>query len=1092
MKEDVSVFPTSFAQQRLWFLDQLEPGLTAYNMSAAYRITGRLNVRALEQSLNEIVRRHEALRTTFASRDGQPVQIIATSSDLALSIIDLSDLSKGEREAEASRLVIEDAQQPFDITREVLRAPLLRLGAEEHVLALYAHHIAFDGWSWGVFYRELAALYDAFTQGKPSSLPELPIQYADFAIWQRQWLQGETLEAQLAYWEQQLRGASNLSLPTDRKRPAVQTYHGARRSLGLSPALAKGLKALSRREGATLFMTLLAAFKVLLYRYSGQTDILVGSPIANRNRTEIEGLIGFFVNTLVLRSDLSGQPSFRELLAQVREVSFQAYMHQDLPFDKLVQELNPERDMSRNPLFQVLFAFQNAPRHPFQLTGLSVTRWPLATTTTHFDLQLHLMEEAATLEGFFLYNTDLFEADTIARMSTHFQTLVQAIVADPNTPISHLPLLTEVERHQLLVEWNSTTVARPPGFCVHQLCENQVEQTPQAIAVECEEQQLTYRQLDSRANQMAHYLRRQGAGVETRVGIFVERSLEMAVSVLAVLKAGAAYVPLDPAYPSQRLAFMIEDAGLSVILSQEDLLRQLPKHSAQVICLDADWPRIASESSDKPPAVATPDSLAYVLYTSGSTGWPKGVAMPHRALTNRILWQMEHTALRKACRTLQFNSLSFDVSFTDLFLPWCSGGTTVIATEEVRSDLGSLAKFIIEQSIERIDLPFVALHHLALAFDEQPEPPACLKEVISTAEPLQIGPELRNLFRRLPGCSLRNQYGPTETHVVTALDLAAAPESWPVLPAIGRPITNAQVYLLDSNLLPVPIGVPGELYIGGDCLARGYLNRPDLTAEKFIPHPFSTEPGARLYRTGDLARYRPDGNVEFLGRRDHQVKIRGFRVELGEIETAIGQLPEVREAVVTAPGDSSLGRALVAYLVLEHGASFSTREARELLKQRLPVHMVPSAFVLLEALPLTPSGKVNRQALPTPDKARPELDEAYAPPNSDTERALAAMWAQVLGLEQIGVHDNFFELGGHSLLATQVASRLRATFQVELPLRSLFETPTIAGLVSTLEKTRQADTGLQAPAISPVSRESRRVPGSRTANRALHEEGQGS
>ena len=1066
--------PLSFAQQRLWFLDQLVPGNPFYNVSAAVRMTGRLNVTALAQSLNGIVQRHETLRTTFATADGQPFQVIVTALTLPLPMVDLREIPGMEREAEARRLAMGDEQRPFDLARgPLLRTTLLQMEAEEHVLLLTMHHVVSDGWSLGVLIREIAALYQAFSTGEPSPLPELPIQYADFAVWQREWLQGKVLDAQLSYWKRQLAGApAVLEMPADRPRPPVQTYRGAQQAFALPRSLTEALKRLSQQEECTLFMMLLAAFKALVYRYTGHEDIVVGSPIANRTRAEIEGLIGFFVNTLVLRTDLGGNPSFRELLGRVREVALGAYAHQDLPFEKLVEELQPERDMSRNPLFQIMFVFQNAPMAPLELWGLTLSMLEFARGVARVDLEFHLWEVPEGLDGFVLYNTDLFEAGTIARMLSHFQTLLEDIVADPERRILDSQLLTDAERHQLLVEWNDTETEYPQDKCIHELFEAQVERTLDAVAVVFKDQQLTYRELNRRANQLAHHLQALDVGPDVPVAISMKRSLDMAVGVLGILKAGGVYIPLDPIYPQERLAFMLQDAQSPVLLTQHQLLDNLPEYKRHIVCLDTGWQTIEHMPQVTPPRVVTPDNLAYIIYTSGSTGRPKGVAMRHRPLTNLMHWQGHATALSQPARTLQFASLSFDASCHEVFFTWSSGGTLVLISEDTQRDAVALLKVLNEASIERLFLPFVALQHMAqVVADQDAVVPAKLREVMTAGEQLQITPQIESLFNELDGCALHNQYGPTEGHVVTAFTLGETPETWAALPPIGCPIANATIYILDQCLQPVPIGVPGELHIGGLVLARGYLGRPDLTAERFIPDPFSREPGAQLYKTGDLACYRPDGNIEFLGRIDHQVKVRGFRVELGEIEAVLGQHPAVQGTVVVAREDAPGDKRLVAYVVPDPDQVTGTSELRRFLQAKLPNYMVPSAFMMLEALPLTPSGKVNRRALPAPERGRPEMEGDLVAPSTPVEEMLAGIWAGILGLERVGVHDNFFELGGHSLLGTQVISRVRKAFQVELPLRKLFEMPTVAGLSERIEMARRSEQGLSAPPIVPVARD---------------------
>ncbi|MFQ5794231.1 MAG: amino acid adenylation domain-containing protein, partial [Candidatus Bipolaricaulia bacterium] len=1087
-------FPLSFGQERLWFLDQLDPSHPVYNESGAIRLQGSVNLAALEQSLNEIVRRHEVLRTTFATVDGQPVQVIAPALTLSLPVVDLRELPEAEQEAEVRRRVTEEAQRPFDLARgPLMRVTLLRLGKRDHVLLLTIHHIVCDGWSIGILVRELAMLYKAFSTGNPSPLPELPIQYADFAHWQREWLQGEVLESQLSYWKQQLGDDPPvLQLPTDRPRPPVQTFRGATQFFELPKALYESLKALSRREDVTLFMTLLAVFQALLSRYSGQEDIIVGTPIAGRTRAELEALIGFFVNTLVLRSDLSGDPSFRELLGRVRNVTLNAYAHQDLPFEKLVEELQPERSLSHTPLFQVMFQLYNAQMstlevdtgttvlelNPFQLYNVqmpaleapevTLSSLEADTGTTVSDLNLLMVEEAQGLRGWIEYSTDLFDGATIERMLGHFQTLLEGVVADPDRRLSDFPLLTETEQHQLLLEWNDTQADYPQDSCLHQLFEAQVEKTPDAVAVVFEDEQLTYQALNDRANQLAHHLQSMGVGPEVRVGMFMDRSLEMVIGLLGILKAGGAHVPLDPAYPKERLAFMLQDANVPVLLTQQQLLERLPEHSAEVICLDTDWQTIAQQSADNPTSDTTPNHLAYVIYTSGSTGTPKGVMIPHRGICNRLHWMQSAYRLTETDRVLQKTPFSFDVSVWEFFWPLLTGARLVVARPDGHRDNAYLVQLMAEQQITT--LHFVP--SMLQLFVEEPELEVgySLKRVICSGEALPIGLQERSFARLDAETELHNLYGPTEASIDVTCWACERDSQLRTVP-IGRPIDNTQIYILDAHLQPVPISVPGELYIGGVSLARGYHGRPALTGERFIPDPFSDEPGARLYKTGDLARYRPDGNIEFLGRNDDQVKIRGFRIEPGEIEAVLGEHPAVHEVVVLAREDAPGNRRLVAYLVVDQEPAPSTTELRRFLQQKLPEYMVPSAFVVLDALPLTPNGKVDRRALPAPDPTRPELERTFNAPRTSIEERVAGIWTELLGVEQVGVYDNFFELGGHSLLATQVISRVRDTFQVELPLRRLFELPTVAGLAESIEATRLTGQGLNVPPIRPVPRE---------------------
>jgi amino acid adenylation domain-containing protein/FkbM family methyltransferase len=1300
------------------------------------RLNGPLNMEALQKSLDAILSRHEILRTNIAVMDGNPTQVITESRSIKLSVIDLSQWSNRDHQAEMHRLVNAEARRPFNLSSDLmLRVTLLHLGENDHVLLLVMHHIASDAWSMGILYRELSALYQAFSTGEPCRLAELPIQYADFAIWQRQWLQGEVFEKQFSYWKRQLSGIPVLELPTDRPRPAVQTFPGGRQSLVLSKNLSNALKALSRKEGVTFFMTLLAAFQTLLHRYTGQEDIAVGSPIANRTRSEIEGLIGFFVNTLVLRTDLSGNPNFRELLARVRKVALGAYEHQDLPFEKIVEELKPERDLSHNPLFQIMFSLQNVPRQSVELPDLTLRAVDVTFGTAKFDLTLFMIEEAGSLTASLAYNTDLFNDATISRMLGHFQVLLQGIVANPDRRLSDLPILSQAEKQRLLVEWNNTKRDYPQDKCIHELFEAQVERSPNAVAVVFEDKQLTYRELNRRANQFAHHLQKLGVGPDVLVGICVERSLEMIVGVLAVLKAGGAYVPLDPAYPKKRLALMLEDAQMPVLLTQHRLVEELPAHEAQVVCLDTDWQVIARESEEMPISGTTPENLAYVIYTSGSTGTPKGVAVEHRQLSNYLHAVLEKMAIPSPANFATVSTFAADLGHTVIFSSLYTGGCLHVISETQASDPRTMADYLQHHSIDCLK---IVPSHLAALQD-----PSHPKHVLPR-QLLILGGEgsrtdwVESLHMLSPGCAILNHYGPTETTVGVLTYRMEATQGSPRtgnLP-LGRPIANVQIYLLDRHLQPVPIGVTGELHIARLSLARGYLKRPEMTAEKFIPDPFGDEQGARLYKTGDLARWLPDGNIEFMGRIDSQIKLRGFRIELGEIEAALGQHPDLREVAVLDLEDSPGQKRLVAYVVanknraptiagrrryklpnhmavaqlnkhetdyiyeeiferqayLRHGimigegdcvfdvganiglfvlfvdqmcktakvyafepnpfafdilsmnaslyasgtklfncglsnerkrASFtffpgfsllsgfyadrqvekevvktfmlnqqkagkadmaellehadgmlderfssttfptqlrtlssvmeeegiecidllkinvekseldvlngikdvdwkkikqivlevdvkenlhailsllerqgydfvveqdalldntqlcyvyairpsedrrlerdaertdfkrlpmlsdsllSPDELRLFLREKLPEYMVPSAFVFLDALPLTPNGKVDRRALPTPDESRPELKEAFVAPRTPAEKVIAAMWAEILKLEQVGIYDNFFDLGGHSLLATQVISRVRDTFHVELPLRTLFENPTVASL----------------------------------------------
>ena len=977
---------------------------------------------------------------------------------LSVPVVDLQHLPESEREIRVEQLATTEAQQPFDdlASSPLIRANVLKLTEVEHVLLLTIHHIVFDGWSWGIILRELATIYSALSNDLSPELPELPIQYADFAVWQREWLREEVLSSQLAYWKQQLSGVPGLlELPTDRVRPSTQTFRGAHQKFALSLELTEGLKTLSQRQGVTLFVTLLAAFQTLLYRYTGQTDICVGTPHANRDRPEIGGLIGFFVNTLVLRTDMSGNPSFEDLLSRVREVTQGAYAHQDLPFAKLVEELQIKRDLSYTPLVQVMLAFHNVPMPQIQIEGLTVSRLAIESATAKFDLSLSLENTSSGLIGEWEYNTDLFDATTIERMAEHFQTLLEAIIANPEQHLTELPLLTEPEQHQLLVEWNNTTKEYPKDKCVHQLFEEQVTLTPDAIALVFEGEQLTYKELNQRANRIAHHLQCLGVGPEVLVGICVERSIEMIVGLLGILKAGGAYVPLDPAYPSERIADVLEDSQLPILLTQQKQVASLPEHQARVVCLDALKQGISDASELPPSSGVTPENLAYVIYTSGSTGKPKAVLIEHRGLCNLATAQIKLFDVQPNSRVLQFASLNFDASIWEIVMALCSGAQLCLGTPKSLQPGEPLLGLLQDYLITHVTLVPSALAVLP------PEQLPALQSIIVAGEACPT-----NLVAKWSrGRRFFNAYGPTESTVCATV---AVCQEGTGVPPIGRPIDNTQIYILDRYLQPVPIGVPGELHIASVGLARGYLNRPDLTDEKFIPNPFSNEPGSRLYKTGDLARYLSDGNIEFLGRIDNQVKLRGFRIELGEIEAVLATHPQVQETTVIVREDIQSDKRLVAYVVpkteTEPKAALPTvNELRSFLKSKLPDYMVPNAFVILKAMPLTPNGKVDRRNLPVPDHTtRP--DAAYVMPQTKVEQIIASVWQEMLHVEKVGIYDNFFELGGHSLLVVQVHHKLQEILGVKLSVVQMFQYPTIhslsehlSGYLTTQDASRQSN-----------------------------------
>ncbi|MUH00250.1 amino acid adenylation domain-containing protein [Scytonema sp. UIC 10036] len=1088
---EVFIFPTSFAQQRLWFLNQLLPGNPIYNISAALRLTGSLNITALEQAFNEIVRRHETLRTTFLMVEGQPMQAIAPSLSIPLSVIDLRHFSIIERETQAKRLANEEAQRPFHLSiGPLMRVTLLKWDETEHVLLLNLHHIVADGWSISILVRELSVLYTIACEDAPwhtsTPLPELPIQYADFAEWQRQWLQEpganglSPLQTQLTYWKKQLNGISLLNLPTDRLRPKIPSYKGAQQFLQIPKSLSKALEELSCREGVTLFMTLLAAFQTLLYRYTQQEDIVVGSPIANRNRTHLEGLIGFFVNNLVLRTDFSGNPTFQELLARVREVTLEAYAHQDCTFEKLVEELHPERDLSRHPLFQVVFSLQNTPVEMLELPGLTLSLLEFDSKTAKLDLEFHLWQDLENLKGQIIYSTDLFDDSTITRMLGHFQTLLEGIVTAPQQKLSDLPLLTQTELHQFLVNFGTAACSRRTQInnhfyprpsatgcgsetkilqCFHQLFETQAKQTPNTVAVVFEKQELTYHELNSRANQLAHYLQKRGVVPEVLVGLCLERSIDMIVGLLAILKAGGAYLPLDPTYPLERLKFMLEDARISVLLTTSEISdRQLTNNIPIVVYLDQDWETIAQHSQENPTTSVKSNNLAYVIYTSGSTGKPKGVPIEHRGVYNLVQAQIETFNLQPGDRILQFASLSFDASVFEIVMALGTGGTLCLANKESLLPGQSLIELLQKQEITHVTLPPAVLAILPKA-----ELPA-LQTIICAGE-LCTSEIVKRWWQ--PNRKLFNAYGPTEATVWSTIAEITIPSD---KPPIGCPIANTQVYILDKHLQPVPIGVTGELYIGGASLARGYLNLPHQTAERFIPNPLlpTPYPLSPIFKTGDLARYRSDGNIEFLGRIDNQVKIRGFRIELQEIEMVLTQHNAVQEAVVIVKENVSGDKWLVAYVVPERKYRPTTIEIQSFLREKLPEYMIPSAFVLLNSFPLTPSGKLDHRALPALDNLTEfSANTAFVPPRTPVEIQLAKIWAKTLNLQSISIQDNFFDLGGNSLLAVRLMEDIHQEFQRNLPLSFLFLNPTIQKLAKFLVQEQYTQPWSPLVAIQP-------------------------
>jgi len=1084
----------SFAQQRLWFLDQLESQSAAYNISGALRLTGPLNLNALERAYHEIVKRHEILRTRFISEEGNPIPVVEPVLTPSVETVDLSGLPEGEKSESISHYMQETVKEPFDLSKSpLIRMKLLKLevsnweiknqnnlpAGEEHILSIVIHHIISDAWSIGIFVREMSIFYESFVDGNYSQLPDLTIQYADFARWQRNWLSGDALENQLNYWREQLADApSLLELPSRRPRPLIPSYKGSIEHFCINKDVRDKLHALCRKSGVSLFMVLNTALSILLSRYSGKEDIVVGVPIANRNHKEIEPVIGFFVNTLVIRTDLSDDPDILELLDRVRQTTLDAYDHQDIPFERLVEELQPERNMSYTPLFQVMFTMLNVPTEKFDLKDLNITPLELENRTTKFDLSLTMTESEDSLQGTWQYNTDLFDAPEMKLMLTHFQNLLEAITDESYRTIWELPLLSENEERQLLREWSGEHVEYPDQTGIVQQFEEQVKKNPNAIAVVYREEELTFGELNIRANQLATYLKEQDVKSEMLVGICMERSLEMIVGLLGILKAGGAFVPFDPEYPRDRLEFMMEDSGIKVLLTQERLLEKLPdvflasslSDSPTLVCLDAKENSLFHGNGDNHDIVAKQEDAIYVIYTSGSTGRPKGVILEHRSLLNYLNALEERSSIRSCRSFAMISTLAADLGLTVLFSSLVCGGTLHILSQDVIADSYAFSEYFRTQQIDCLKI--VPGHLVALQNTNQPD--AVLPKKILLLGGEAASPDwIKNLKGKVP--KILNHYGPTEatigvlTFPITDKFLESDFSSIP----IGRPFTNVDAYILDTHLSPVPVGVPGELHVGGDCLARGYLKRPELTRERFISNPFMTTSGARLYKTGDLARYLPNGDIEYLGRVDDQVKIRGYRVELGEIKSVLAEHTEILDNIIIVGEDQRGETCLIAYIVLKTESPDIISSLKIFLQDRVPDYMIPSVFVVIPTIPVTPNGKVDRRALPEPDFADSVNDGDTA--RNPVEDVLIAIWSEVLGLDSIGTNDNFFERGGHSLMATQVMSRLREAFKIELPVRSLFENPTIESIGKTISFMRNSNGDFKIPPpITPVPDDGRK------------------
>jgi amino acid adenylation domain-containing protein len=1052
-------FPLSFPQQRIWFLDQLGLG-PQYNDPFHLRLEGALEPEALRLALDEIVRRHESLRACFEAVDGVLSQRIAPPSELKLPIIDISEMSQSQREERVMEFALEAGREAFDLGRGPLfRGKLLRLSPISHVLLLTFNHIAMDGWSRTVLLKELTVLYEAFVRGQTSPLPKPPLQYADFAAWQRREAQGDTWREDLAFWKEQLRGVPSLmEWPADFARPAKQSLRGARHELRIERGLTEKLAALSREEGCTLFMTLLAAFQTLAFRHSGQEDVVIGCPIANRNRSEFEGLIGCFLNTLILRTNFAGEPDFRETLRRVRESAMAAYAHQDAAYERVVEELNPARDPSYHPVFQTMFIFQNTPVPPREIAGVRLVPFEVHNGTAKFDLTLNLSETTHGLDGWIEYATDLFKPESIATLAGHFRRILEEIIRDPAQSVSRMPMLTASELRRF-AEWNDTRRELPPGVCVHQLFERQAAKTPDAPAVEFEMRRLSYRELERHIERIAGQLRTLGVGADVLVGIYLERSLEMLVAVLAVLKAGGAFVPLDPLLPAERLGFVLEDSQASVLITQPNLEKTVadlarlnhqgsftrnaqPGVTGKLVLMGLSAGPQLPASPDPNDDCPQPNNLAYVIYTSGSTGRPKGVQIPHRAVVNALEALRSDLGITEADALLAVTTLSFDIAMLELLLPLTAGGRVVIAPSEAVIDGHRLAAEMERSGVTIMQATPTTWRMLLSSgwAGRQSMKILCGGEAWT--------PELaRPLLSRCS--SLWNMYGPTETTIWSAIQRIENGNE--VL--IGRPIANTRFHLLDGHGQQVPVGATAELFIGGEGLALGYWSRPELTAQKFVHDHMSAEPGGRLYKTGDLARFRGDGRIEFLGRADHQVKIRGHRIEISEVEAVLEEHEDVRECVVTAQVDASGENRLTAYLVC-HTDKIDARQWRSYLADRVPDYMIPAFFIRLTELPRTPNGKIDRKELPKP--TLPDTTRRLVAPMAMTEveTALASIWREVLGVEYVGPADNFFDLGGHSLMITQAISRIRRAFDVDLSLNEFFKAATLAGIAASIEKLR--------------------------------------
>ncbi|AOX00953.1 non-ribosomal peptide synthetase [Moorena producens PAL-8-15-08-1] len=1076
-------FATSHIQQANWFLYKFQPTGLSDKLSIAVRIKSPVDIKTIETTLQALTERHAILRSIYYEEDGQIIQKIRDTADIYLAKIDASSWSDEELNEQLSQRI----KLPFNLENgSIFRACLFTRSATDYILVLTLHQIAADWESLLILVDDLVGIYESTINCKPPNLLPINKSYRDYIHQEVEFINSVEGKQIGKYWRENLADdLPVLELPTTSPRPSMRTYDGAAIKFTINPELTQQLKQLVKTQGVTIEEILLAVFKVLLYRYTGEQDILVALLQKRANRLLFEQVVGNFNNVTVARQAISATIKFTDLLNQVRQQLFELDRYQNYPFSLLIQELK-SYTLSHPPICQVAFGYSQLDKL-FNAQEIDIEYYEIPQQKVDFELSLEVTDLQSYSLGYFKYNTDILEAETVAKIAEHFQNLLTAFVANPDTPVGKLPMLSDGEQQQIVLAWNKTQTDYPQNKSIHQLFESQVEKTPDAVAVVFEDQELTYSELNTKANQLAHYLQKLGIGPDVQVGICVERSLEMVVGLLGILKAGGAYVPLDSSYPSERLAYMLSDAKVAVLLTQESLVTSLPEYQGQMVCLDSDWDAIAQFSEENLSRVVKPKNLGYIIYTSGSTGKPKGVAMSQRALVNLIMWQQQEAIIGQGARTLQFSPISFDVSFQEIFSTWYSGGILVLISQEVRRDPLALMQFMAQKKIDKLFLPFVALQQLAAVAPQCQNLPQ-LREIVTAGEQLQVTPDLIELMNRLPYCRLQNQYGPSESHVVSAYTLQGAATSWPALPPIGRPIANNQLYILNSELQPVPIGVAGELYIGGVGVANGYHNRPELTAEKFIPDPFGEQGESRLYKTGDRARYLRDGNIEFLGRIDNQVKIRGFRIEIGEIEATLSQHPTVKETVVVVREDNPGNKRLVAYIVPETETTSNSElsdtqvnteiaqqiipQLKQHLNQKLAEYMVPSAFVVLSKLPLTPNGKVNRRSLPAPDLSSFSRSENFVAPRDSIEQKLAEIWSQLLNINPVGVKDNFFELGGHSLLAVSLMAKIQQHLDKQLPLSTLFTSPTIEDLANVVRQ----ETKVSSSSLVPLQTQGTKPP----------------